>query len=356
VRIVKTVSLLLATLLVLPAFLCIFPVVEAAPPRALGTVLSGSLNPGDIRSSSLNVNRDLSDYLFHYKITGGINASDVVYVSIDETGTTWQSLMGEGWSYCSCTLDAGTYTVTVEADSAASGPISYEVGFYLVPQPPVDFSGFIPANSTTRVSDFGILFPSSKNYTLVLGAAPGSYDLFVDDEYQGVVNSTRNLTLDLSADFHKFEVSSVGVSAYEDVGWTVQVQGQPKLEVSIVNPKSGGCNTQSGQVVCVLGAVATASDGKSPTVSYKWTANGGALNSTTTQWIKFTTPVEKVANFTLSVQASAPNYVSGTDSLKIPVPELSSLAVPLILALTLSLTLLVERRSRNSARTQKPKN
>jgi hypothetical protein len=211
----------------------------------------------------------------------------------------------------------------------------------------VDFSGFIPANSGDRYSAFGAIFPSTTSYTLVLGVTSGSYELFVDGTSQVVVTENTQVSLDFEeGSFHLFELSSLSVGADEDVGWTVQIQGQPKLDVIIVNP-CPVLNPESGQSACVTGAEATASDGGSPTVSYLWTASGGELNSTTSQWVQWTAP-PGVASFTLTVQASASGYVSGSDSLSVQVaPEFPSFAAPLLLVLLLAFTALSKKRSRS---------
>jgi hypothetical protein len=341
VSIMRTVPILVA-LVVLP--LLISPSVQAAAPRDL-KVLTGSLDPEEVTSFPWNLNRDVAEFVFHYSITGGTDPLDVAYVSIDEIGLRFDYLMGEGWEYCDCPLDAGAYTVTVEADEYATGPINFNIGFYLVPQPPVDFSGFIPATADMRTSSFGVIFPNEGSHTLVLGATAGSYELFVDGESQGVVTGTTNLTLDLTEDFHLFEVSSLGVSPDEDVRWTVNVQGPPKLEVRILN-SCPVLNPESDQSVCVTGAEATASDGGTPTVHYLWTVTGGELNSTTSQWVEWTAP-PGVASFTLTVEASAQGYTSGSDSLKVQVvPEFPSFMTPMILLLVVSLTALAQRRTR----------
>jgi len=325
--------------------LWVLPTAEATPPKALKT-LSGSLDPGDITSLSWDLNRDVSEFLFHYVITGGADEFDVVYVSIDETGDLWDSLMGEGWAYCDCPLSAGPYTVTVEADADATDRINFNVGFYQVPQAPVEFAGFIPANSITRVSGFGVLFPSAGGNSLVLGVTAGSYEFFIDGVTQGVVTETRSLPLEVTGDFHLFEVSSLSVGADEDVRWSVDIQGEPKLQVSIVN----ACpvlNPEAGQSVCVTGAEVTASDGGTPTISYLWTATGGEFNSTTSQWVQWTAPAG-VTTYSITVQASAPGYVSDSDSLTVQVvPEFLFSVIPLMLMLVLAFTVVFDRRRRN---------
>jgi hypothetical protein len=337
----KTLLVLVALLVLSPLIL---PTAEAAPPKALKS-FSGSLDAGETSSLTWNLNRDVEDFIFHYEVTGGADPLDVVDVSIDETGDSWTGLMGEGWAYCPCSLSAGMYTVTALSDAGATGRINFNLAFDLVPQPPVDFAGFMPANSSTRISDFGILSPNSADYTLVLGATTGSYELFVDAESNGVVAGTRSLVLELQAGFHLLEVDSSGVD--EDVRWTVQVQGQPKLEVSIVNP-CPVLNPGSAESICVTGAHVAASDSGTPTVSYLWTASGGQFNSTTSQWVQWTAP-QGVATFTLSVQASAPGYTSGSDSLSVQVvPELPSTVMPLVLMLALGFAVIAQKRSRTA--------
>jgi hypothetical protein len=333
----KTAVLLLAAVLVLPLMI---PATAGAVSAKALKVFPGSLDPGGSTSFSWNLNQDISEFLFHYQVTGGTDPLDVAYVSIDETGDHWDFLMGDGWTYCDCRLDAGVYTVTVEADAGATVAISFNVGFYLVSQAPVDFAGFIPASSGSRVSDFAAFFPSSASYTLALGVTAGSFEFFVDGETQGVVTERREIALDFAAgSFHLFEVSSSAVSPDEDVRWTIEVQGQPRLEVSVLS-SCPVLNPEADQSVCVLGVNVTASDGGTPTVAYLWTASGGELNSTTSRWVRFNV-VPGVANYTLTVQASAPGYISGNDSLKVQVvPEFPATA-PLIIALALFVTALL---------------
>jgi len=345
-RIQRLSLLFLLALLFTATSTFVFPAAEATSPNALVT-FSGALAPGEYTDPSLSwqLNRNVDEYLFHYIITGGSGPDDVLYVYIEEIGDTWQLLMGEGWSYCAeCSLDAGPYGVVVEADAAASAPMAFEIGFYAVPQAPVDFSGRIPANSNTRLSDFKVLLPSAGSRQLVLGVTSGSYEFFVDGESQGDVSAPREVTLDLPEGPHVFEVNTETVGAGEDVAWSVQIQGEPRLEVAILNT-CPTLNPEQGVSTCVTGAAATASDGSSPTVSYLWTASGGTFNSTTSQWVEWTAPAE-VAAFTLSVEASAPGYISGTASLEAQViPEFPQTVLPFLLVVALAVALFA-RRSR----------
>ncbi len=330
------------------------PTAEAATPKALKT-FSGGLDPGEITAPPMNweLNRNVTDFLFHYAITGGSEPDDVVYVSIDETGDHWDFLMGEGWAYCDCSLNAGSYSVTVEADAAASGRITYSVGFYLVSPPPVDFSGFVPANADVRFNDFAVLLPSAGNHDLILKTTTGSYEFFVDGESKGEVTGTNDVTLDLTEGLHILSVSAEVSGAGEDVHWSVQILGQPKLEVRIVEA-CPTLNPESGQSVCVTGAEVSASDGKSPTVSYQWSASGGSFNSTTSQWVEWTAP-PGVANFALTVEVSAPGYLSDTDSLGVQVvPEFSVVTLPFLLGVTAASLLLARRSTRHERYTQEP--
>jgi hypothetical protein len=263
-----------------------------------------------------------------------------VYVNIDGTGYGWDSLMGEGWAYCGCSLAAGSYNVTVQADGNASGKLTYNIGFSVVAQPPVDFTGFFPTNSSSRSNDFSVVFPDAANHQVVLGVTSGDYELFLDSESRGVVNKTRQVAIDFTSGSHVFDI----VPGEGDVRWSIQILGPPKLEVSITDP-CPTLNPQSGQSKCVIGANATPSDGGTPTVSYQWSASGGSLNSTSSQWVEWTAP-PGVANFTLTVQASASGYVSGTDSLTVTVaPEFPS-APFLFLVAGAFIVLLMIRRTR----------
>jgi hypothetical protein len=341
VMIVMRLPLILIALTILSVLL-IVPTVKGAPPTAL-KVISGSLNPGETASFPWILTQNVTEYLFNYKVTGGSESLDVIYVLIQESQNTWSYLMGEGWAYCDCALSAATYTVTIQADAAATGRLSYSIGFYLVPQSPVDFSGFIPANSNSRVSSFGVLFPSSGNHTVVPGTTAGSFEFFVDGKSQGVISGPTTLTLDLTSDFHYFEVVSLTASSDKDVKWTVQFQEGPRLEVSIPHP-CPKLNPNTGQDKCVLGASATASDGGHPTVTYEWTASGGQFNSTSSQWVEWTAP-QGVATYTLTVRASAPGYTSGDYSQVVQVvPEFQSFMNPLLLILTIALVTLARRK------------
>jgi len=334
-----TLFLVIMALLLVTFSASLPPTVEAAPPKALKT-FPGSLDPGGITDPPLNwqLNRDVSEFLFHYAVTGGAEPGDVAYVTIVETGDSWQSPTGEGWFYCDCFLSAGSYSVTVEADEAASDRISYDIGFYLAPQPPVDFGGFNRADSPLASNSFAVSFQSATSHQILLGVTAGSYEFFVDGESKGVVNTTTELSIDFTSGLHVFDVS-LGEG---DVGWSVQILGQPKLEAQILN-LCPTLNPESGQSKCVTGAEATASDGRTPTVSYQWSASGGSFNSTSSQWVEWTAP-PGVADFTLTVQASAPGYTSGTDSITARVvPEFPSVAFPFLIAVALTFVLAARR-------------
>jgi hypothetical protein len=253
----------------------------------------------------------------------------------------WNSLMGEGWAHCQCSLAAGSYNVTVQADDNASGNLTYNIGFSLVPQPPVDFSGFFPANSSARLNDFSVVFASAASHQVILGVTSGDYELFLDSESKGVVNETRQVAINFTSGFHDFDI----LPGQGDVIWSIQILGPPKLEVSIIDP-CPTLNPQSGLSKCVIGASATPSDGGTPTVSYQWSASGGKFNSTSSQWVEWTAP-PGIANFTLTVQASAPGYVSSTDSLTVTAaPEFPSSSFLFLVAGALIVLLMIRRTRR----------
>jgi hypothetical protein len=350
---------LLIMLLIIVPF--VFPVAKAAPPVALQrfpSVGESSVEPGGNVTFSWTLTKDLSEFLLYYDVTDGAGWSDTMDVYINDVAVpSGQSLTGKGWIFCDgCQFNAGTYDVAVLASAGNTSPIQFYIAIYALPQPPVDFAGLIPANSVQPFSEFGVLFPaSSTNYTLVLGATGASYGFFINYTLMANVTETTTLSLDLGGRFQRFEVEATGANA--DVTWTVQIQGPPRLDVAIVNAQPLGCNftlnPQSGQSVCVVGAVATPSDGGSPTITYLWTANGGKLNSTSSQWVQWTAPAG-VANFTLTVEASAPGYVSGSDTIKVQVaPEFPSFVTPLLLMLVLGFTGIAQKRLRNLSIGQK---
>jgi hypothetical protein len=304
---------------------------------------------------SWTLTRDIQEFLLYYNVTAGAGSSDVIDIYINDAPVpNGQFLMGQGWIFCdSCQYSAGTYDVAVFAPPENTGPVGFYITINTLPQPPVDFAGFIPANAVQALSEFAVVFPpSSKNYTIVLSSTPSAgYDFVINDTLQATVTGAATLSLNLGGRLQRFAVDARGAGT--DVTWAVEIQGPPRLEVAIMAPQSQGCNAtlnpRSGKSTCVLGAVATASDGGSPTITYLWTANGGELNSTTSQWVQWTAPLG-VANFTLTVEASAPGYVSGSDSLKVQVtPEFPPSVMPLMLMLVLGFVAVAQRRSRSLA-------
>lgn len=351
----RTSLLLLITLLTIGLFAP--PTAKASSPLILQRFPSlgrGSVEPEGNVTYSWTLSKDLSEFLIYYDVVGATGSSDAIDLFINDVGVfRGQSLMGKGWIFCDgCQYNAGTYEVGVLASPENTDPIEFFIAFCDVAQAPVDFAGFIPATSVQPSSEFEVFFPpSSKNYSLVLDATGANYNFFINETFMANVTGTTKLSLDLEGRFQRFEVDASGAGA--DVTWTVQIQGPPKLDVAIVNPPSGGCyatlNPQSGQSICVAGAVATPSDGGSPTITYLWSASGGELNSTSSQWVRWTAP-HGVANFTLTVEASASSYVSGTDSLTVQVvPEFPSSVTPLLLMLVLGFAAIAQRRSRRVA-------
>jgi hypothetical protein len=347
-RAMRTGLLLLLILLAIGPLA--FPVARAAPPPTLQrfpSVGKSSLEAGGNMTFSWALGEGVSEFLFYYDVTG-----DVVDVNINDA-PYWQSLTGRGWRFCDgCQFDAGTYDVTVSAPFDAA---QFDLTFYVVPQAPVDFAGFIPVDSSEPFSEFGAFFSSSSgNYTFVLSAAGGTYDFFIDNMLNATVTETTTLPLHIAEGFHKLAVDATGAGA--DVTWTVGIQGegsQPRLEVAIVYPQSDGCNAalnpQAGQSVCVAGVMATPSDGGSPAITYLWKASGGELNSTSSQWIQWTAP-PGVAAFNLTVQASASGYSPGSSSVNVQVvPEFPSLVMPLLLVLSLGFAAIARRRSKSPA-------
>jgi len=358
---------LLLLLLLASLSVWVLPATDAAAPEVLKT-FSGTLAPGDIATTPGNwqLDRNIPEpgFLFHYAITGGSDPNDVIYVYIEETDDAWDYLMGEGWTYCSqtavlpCSLDADSYTVTVEADQLATRSISYAIEFYLPTEPSAEFSGQMPANSDARLSSFGMVFPRTTSGQLVVGVTSGRYEFFVDGEPVGdgqPITTTTELPVSFdSCDlpvlgqdvcFHMFEVSAELEGLEENVAWFVQVP--PILNVEILS-ECPTLNPETGESVCITGAQATASDGGTPAVSYLWTASGGSFNSTTSQWVEWTAP-PGFSVFTLTAQATAPGYFSGSKTFPVQVvPEFSPAAVPFVIAIALAFVLLSRKSRRRS--------
>jgi hypothetical protein len=329
----------------------VLPAAKATPPRALVSFKSlEPLNPGNFTDPSLNwkLNQSVPDYIFYYKITGGPEPVNWANVTIEETGDTFGLLTGEGYEYCGCPLSAGDYSVTVEAANNATSPIGYEIAFYLVPQPPVKFNGHIPANSLLGFSDFGVLFPGGNN-TLILAATSGSYEFSIDGGSQQTVSQRTELNPTFTNHLHLLNVTA---TPGQDVTWSVEIKGIPKLDVRILTLPTAHCPPVELNSSCPMGASVTASDGSSPNVTYLWTDNGagGAFNSTAGRVVAWTPPNTRGV-FDLTVNASAPGYLSASDSLSVEVvPEFPSTTVPLVLTLAFTIILFARRgRSKPTA-------
>jgi hypothetical protein len=359
-------TLLCLMILLFSSSISRLPKVEAASPPPL-KAFSGTLTPGSPQNSTeltWQLQQGVSEFIFHYKVSGGSTPNDQAFVSIEgHPELAWPAgsgsgLKGEGWNYCQCPLTADTYTVLVEtnATAPATAPVSFNFGFYSVPRPPVEFGGQVSADYDVRTSDFGVLFPGGNN-TLVLDTTSGGYEFSSTDVSTGKlefsqslnrtldVNVTSNmeLTTNFTRGFHLLQVTAADGQA---VGWSVRVQGQPELVVTILMQ----CTTvdlNSTKPLCVAGANATASDGSQANATYLWTDNGGggSFNSTIGRWVAWAPP-GAVGTYTLTVKASAPGYLSGTanlDPIKV-IPEFPSTPIALLVAFLIAVALCQGRR------------
>ena len=332
-----------------PQYALPIPTAEAVPPRAIAT-FSGTVLPANFTLNDWELNQGIQEFIFYYRITGGPEPFDVAYVSIDGTSLYWPQgtsggLKGEGWSYCDCALDPDLYTVIVDSDANATATISFVIGFYNVPQPPVEFSGEVLADSDVRISDFGVRFPGG-NHTLIFEVTSGEYEFYVDGLSLWNSSQTRELNTNFTRGFHLLEVLAV---EEQNVGWSVQIQGQPKLEVNILTACQP-INLSLPNPVCLTGARAFASDGGQPNVTYQWTDNGagGVFNSTNSQWVAWTPP-SMAGNYRLTVTVSAPGYLSDNADL-IPVqvvPEFPSMAPMLLVTFMLAVALAAQRSKKS---------
>lgn len=338
--------------------LSIFPKVAALPPRQIATFHGtvGLLGNGTRLNStdfSWIITQDPQEFLFYYNITGGSGPSDVIYVTIDEAGLSWPvnslaGLKGSGWSDCVCSLPPDTYTVVVESDPSGTALLTFDVSFYRAAKPPVDFAGLVPSDAEIRSSDFAVQF-TGQNTTFLLNVTQGGqYELLIDQA--SIANVTQNIELIvnntiLTKGFHVLEVDA---AADITVGWSIHIVGVPELEVEIINPCQP-ININSSTPFCVLGANATTSDGSNTNVTYSWDdgGQGGTFNSTIGQWVKYSPPLT-LGSYILSVQASAPGYITGSAILNPPlrvVPEFPFDVISLLVALFVTM-FFVSRRPR----------
>ena len=337
--------------------------VPAQPAAALST-FSDTLNPSESREHALRISQDLDEYLFYAASEGGTTADDTFDVTIEETDDTWSSLQGQLWFFSS-NLNAGDYTLIVQAYEDATGPITYTVAFYSIPTVPVAFSGHVLAASAYDTADFEVDFPVDGTYTFRLGVQGEPYEVRMDYESVVTVEAPKSISVEVLEGRRYFEVISVleqetywSVEMSQPITTTTQTteatQTRGYLSVSILS----SCPTldeSAGQFSCILGAQATANDGGSPEITYAWSKTGGSFNSTTGQWVNWTAPVtDKPLTFTVSVVASASGYDDGValNSIAVqPIPEFPALSLPYLLSVLAVASLLIRRKlPRSSSR------
>jgi hypothetical protein len=341
--------------------------------------------PGESQEHPFTIPQDLDEYLFYGQSQGAATADDTFDVTIEETGDSWWSLQGQQWLR-SMALDAGDYTLMVEAYPDASGPITYTVNFYSIPAVPVTFSGLKPATSSYDSAELSADFPADGNYTFTFGIQGASYEFLLDSESLTTVEGPGSVSAEVSEGRHEFDV--VSQEPEQETSWSVTIQGPvsmsqttsvtettsmtettsvsettsvtqttsvsettssetlPQLLVSI-EPSCPTLNESAGQFNCILAAQATASDGGSPDISYEWSSTGGSFNSTSGQWVNWTAPeINEAEDFTVSVVASASGYDQGAASTAIavqPIPEFEVLPMS-CLFLALAAACLIGRR------------
>jgi hypothetical protein len=337
--------------------------VPAQPATPLAS-FSDALNPGESREHALRISQDLDEYLFYAASEGGTTADDTFDVTIQETDDTWSSLQGQLWFFSS-NLNAGDYTLIVQAYEDATGPITYTVAFYSIPTVPVAFSGHVLAASAYDTADFEVDFPVDGTYTFRLGVQGEPYEVRMDYESLVTVEAPKSISVEVLEGRRYFEVISVleqetywSIEMSQPITTTTQTteatQTSGHLSVSILS-SCPTLNESAGQFSCILGAQAIASDGGSPEITYAWSKTGGSFNSTTGQWVNWTAPVtDKPLTFTVSVVASASGYDDGValDSIAVqPIPEFPALSLPCLLSVLAVASLLIRRKlPRSSSR------
>jgi hypothetical protein len=323
--------------------------------------------PGESQEHPFTIPQDLDEYLFYGQSQGAATADDTFDVTIDETGDSWWSLQGQQWLR-SMALDAGDYTLMVEAYPDASGPITYTVNFYSIPAVPVTFSGLRLATSSYDSAELSADFPADGNYTFTFGVQGASFEFLVDSESLTTVEGPGSVSAEVSEGRHEFDV--VSEEPEQETSWSVTIQGpvsmsqttnvtettrltetssseaEPQLVVSMIS-SCPTLNESAGEFNCVLAAQATASDGGSPDISYEWSSTGGSFNSTSDQWVNWTAPeINEAEDFTISVVAFASGYKNGVTSAAIavqPIPEFEVLPTS-CLFLALGAACLIGRR------------
>jgi hypothetical protein len=346
--------------------------VQAQAPSPVVTI-TGTVSPGESQEQPFTIPQDLDEYLFYAQGPSVATADDTFDVTIEETGDAWWSLQGQQWLRSSA-LDAGEYTLLVEANTDATAPIAYTVSFYSIPAVPVTFGGVNLATSSYDSSELEADFFADGNYTVTFGVQGGpceGCEVLLDGE--SIMEAPGTVSAEVSEGSHQLDIylpseqvtswsitigglvsMSQTTSATETTSMTqstslsetTTAETQPHLSVSIVS-SCPTLNESAGEFNCTLAAQATASDEASPEITYMWSATGGSFNSTIGQYVNWAAPeINETETFTISVIASASGYYNGVTTTAIvvqPVPEFQVLPiVSLVLALTT--TCLISRR------------
>jgi uncharacterized protein YcfL len=141
---------------------------------------------------------------------------------------------------------------------------------------------------------------SSPYWTIPSNAQEGTYQITV-----GVYDASSGQQYDIAYRIKSFTITKL-----------------PSLQVTL---SASSTTTTSGGSITIVSKV-TASDGKSPSVGYSWSATGGSLNFTTSAAVIWNAPsVSSSTTYKISLTASASGYTSGSRDIYVTVqPSISA--------------------------------
>jgi len=339
------------------------PQAVSATPAQLATV-SGTLSPGETKDFPYSLPQDLEDFLLHVTVTASAPDTDRLDITIEDA--TWTDLQGDWWDAWGRYVDifgpltAGdhTLTATTSVDPPAVNSVTFTVEFYEIPTTPFTVQGTFPAEPVDNTSAYiRVSLPEAGAYPVSADATAGNFRLVPEGpndpmDVTGLVKRTMQFD---EAGVYEFEIQTDVLDKLEATAWSITVESptsKPSLSVMIAD----GCEGVPPGSSCLFRADATASDGSQPNVQYNWTTSGGCfideagecVPSVLGQNVNWTAPSGSgETTYTVTVNATADGYESGTDTWPIVVPEFSSTELALAVSLvSASAVILVGRRRR----------
>jgi len=323
------------------------PQAMSASPAPLSAI-SGTLNPGEIKDFAYSVPKDLEDFLLHVTVTASAPQTDRLDITIE--GATWMDLQGDWWDAWGRYVDmygpltAGDHTLTAAPCPDAANPIAFTVEFYDIPTPPFTVQGSFPAEPypDSDIAYIHINLPEAGNYPVSATATAGNFELIPEAPNEPVdVSGATEQTMQFDeAGIYEFQVQADILGTGQATAWSVTIG--PRATMASLNVKiTEGCTGTAPGTSCMFSADASASDGSQPNVQYNWTTTGGCFIDETGacvpsilgQNVNWTAPSTDETTCTLTVNATADGYESGTATWPIVVPEFSSTGVALTISL-----------------------